>query len=44
MEKLIIKTRKSSATNADWENIKDSLSACDSDFKAMQELFKKYEI
>ena len=43
MEKLIIKTRKSSATNADWENIKDSLSACDSDFKAMQELFKKYE-
>ena len=43
MEKLIIKTRKSSATNADWENIKDSLSACNSDFKAMQELFKKYE-
>ena len=43
MEKLIIESRKSSATNADWENIKDSLSACNSDFKAMQELFKKYE-
>ena len=43
MEKLIIETRKSSATNADWENIKDRLSACGSDFKAMQQLFKKYE-
>ncbi len=43
MEKLIIKTRKSSATNADWEDIKNRLSVCGSDFKTMQQLFKKYE-
>ena len=43
MEKLIIKTRKSSATNKDWEEFEESLTTCGCSFEKMDALFDKYK-